>query len=212
MPKVNPAPANVRVLAEVVVIAIAPELPLNVRPLVAMFQTVVAAVEVSDQVPDPRVRPLVVEAEDWSVKQVTLKPPPSSVPLLTVKFCVVVRSSAKVYVPDGATTKTWPPYDFPAEVRVNVLRPPSVRLPDPEIVIPLMSVIEPNIIVLIPNANAGVPVAPTKLILVPKRGISMVTVWLALKAALIITLSCGSGTRVVQALALQLALVVPLHV
>lgn len=58
-------------------------------------------------------------------------------------------------------------------------------------------------------ANVGLPVAPVQSMLLPRRGMSAVTVWLAENATLIVALSWGRGTRLVQALADQLPPEVP---
>lgn len=80
----------------------------------------------------------------------------------------------------------------------------------PDIVMPEIRVTEPNTeLVVEPKLHVGVPVEPAQVMLRPSRGISAVTVWLAENAELIVTSSWGSGTRLVQALADQLAPVVP---
>ena len=61
------------------------------------------------------------------------------------------------------------------------------------------------------NAKVGAPDEPVQLI-EPVRGISRVTVWLALKAEEILAVSCGKGTCVLHALADQFPPLVPLHV
>src|SRR5688572_19181249 len=78
---------------------------------------------------------------------------------------------------------------------------------------PDINVSEPKIeLGVMPIFQLGDPVAPAQVRLLPKRGMSALTLWLALKAALIVASSCGKGTRLVQTLALQLPPLVPLQV
>lgn len=66
---------------------------------------------------------------------------------------------------------------------------------------PEIKVSEPKIEAEVEVVQVGVPVAPTQVILFPKRGISAVTVCEAEKALSMTTSSCGNGTREVHLVA-----------
>lgn len=83
----------------------------------------------------------------------------------------------------------------------------------PTKLIPDIRVSEPkNEIGSVPKVNIGLPVDPVQFILLPARGISSVTVCEAENAELIITSSCGSGTRPVHTFVDQFPPDVPDHV
>lgn len=169
-------------------------------------------VPVKVQVPEPMVIVLVVIVPLVPKFEllVKLKLLALKVPLFTSNELLMLKSSCKVSVVPGTLTNIRYGIVFPALVKVAASLPLNSRFAEPPTVMSEINVIDPKTVLgLVPMPHVGLPVAPTQLILLPRRAISTVTVCEAEKAALITTSSCGSGTLVVQALADQLPPEVP---
>src|SRR3989338_2457538 len=101
----------------------------------------------------------------------------------------------------------------PVVVIVCVPRPRNSRLVAPPLVRTPTAIVKfPYITHAVLPFHVGAPVAPVRVIFLPIRGMSMVTVCPATKALLITTSSCGNGTREVHSCVDQVKEAVPVAV
>ena len=164
---------------------------------VVRFQTPLTPVSVH-VVPAPRLTDRTLELLEENELQLTF-PVTIRVPMVSVNVLPPVAKLSTVYVPNGATIETVLFSVRADDVKVSDERPVNVIAPwEAGIVSPGINVSDPKTEMPTVRDNIGVPVVPVKSMLRPSLGMSAVTVLPAIKALLITTSSCGSGTRLVH--------------